>query len=144
MFNALLADFSVPGSVEQFVAFAVLAVAGGLILGYLLGGLFAWAPERQELAPEDLGKPLYAVVLHNDDFNTFGFVIGVLGKVFAYGGLQGFRHAFKVHCSGRGVLWSGTLEVAELKADQVRSCGADPKGRTGVQPLKVSVEPLPG
>src|SRR4051794_22548854 len=103
MLNVLLADFSVSESNEHFIAFAVLAVAGGLLLGYFLGGLLAWAPQRQDLSQEEPGQPLYAVVLHNDDFNTFGFVIGVLGQVFAYGGLQGFRHALKVHCTGRGV-----------------------------------------
>ena len=39
-------------------------------------------------------------------------------------------------CVGRA------LEVAELKADQIRSCGADPQQKAkGAQPLGVSVEP---
>src|SRR5262245_12249728 len=142
MFNAFLADIFVSATSESLVAFAVLAGAGGLLLGYLLAGLLARAAERQEYASENPGEPLYAVVLHNDDFNTFGFVIGVLGQVFAYGGPRGFWLAFKVHCTGRGVIWSGTREVAVSRAEQVRSCGADPNGRKGVQPLKVSVEPL--
>jgi ATP-dependent Clp protease adaptor protein ClpS len=137
-------DFSMSGSSEWLAAIAVLAVAGGFLLGYSLVGMRTRAQEHPEPAPEDTGEPRYAVVLHNDDFNTFGFVIGVLGEVFAYGGLLGFWLALKVHCTGRGVMWSGTPEVAELKAEQVRSCGADPKGRLGVQPLKVTVEPLPG
>ena len=37
---------------------------------------------------------------------------------------------------------AGALEVAELKADQIRSCGADPAAKArGAQPLGVSVEP---
>jgi ATP-dependent Clp protease adaptor protein ClpS len=136
-------DFSVYVSNEWLVAFAGLAVAGGLLLGYSLGGPSRRTPERQESAPEDTGEPRYAVVLHNDDYNTFGFVIGVLGKVFAYGGAYGFWLALKVHCTGRGVIWSGSLEVAEARAEEIRSYGADPNGRKGVQPLVVSVEPLP-
>jgi ATP-dependent Clp protease adaptor protein ClpS len=90
-------------------------------------------------------QPPYAVILHNDELNGFDFVIGVLRKVFNYGRLKAFWLTFKVHCAGRGVIWSGTLEVAELKADQVRSCGPDPNGaRRGALPLKVTVEPLPG
>src|SRR5262249_44944963 len=89
-------------------------------------------------------QPPYAVILHNDDLNGFDFVIGVLRKVFNYGRLKAFWLTLKIHCAGRGVIWSGTLEVAELKADQVRSCGPDPNGKRGVEPLKVSVEPLPG
>ena len=143
MLNALFADDILYVGTEWLVAFVVLAVVGGLLLGYSLGGPSRRSLERQESAPEDTGEPRYAVVLHNDDFNTFGFVIGVLGKVFAYGGAYGFWLALKVHCTGRRVVWSGTLEAAELKAEQIRSFGADPNGRKGVQPLVVSVEPLP-
>ena len=89
-------------------------------------------------------QPPYAVILHNDDLNSFEFVIGVLRKVFNYGRLRAFWLTFKVHCAGRGVIWSGTLEVAELKAEQVRSCGPDPNGKRGALPLKVNVEALPG
>jgi ATP-dependent Clp protease adaptor protein ClpS len=102
------------------------------------------APEPREQT-QTQRQPPYAVILHNDDLNGFDFVIGVLRKVFNYGRLKAFWLTFKVHCAGRGVIWSGTLEVAELKADQVRSCGPDPNGKSrGALPLKVTVEPLPG
>jgi ATP-dependent Clp protease adaptor protein ClpS len=90
-------------------------------------------------------QPPYAVVLHNDDVNGFDFVIGVLRKVFNYRRLKAFWLTLKVHCSGCGVIWSGTLEVAELKADQVRSCGPDPAQKSrSAEALKVTVEALPG
>ncbi len=90
-------------------------------------------------------QPTYAVILHNDDLNGFDFVIGVLRKVFNYGRLKAFWLTLKIHFSGRGIVWSGTLEVAELKADQMRSCGRDPNGKSrGALPLTVTVEPLPG
>lgn len=89
-------------------------------------------------------QPPYAVILHNDDINSFEFVIGVLRKVFNYGWLKAFRLTFQVHRAGRGILWSGSLEVAELKAEQVRSCGPDPHAiARGALPLRVSIEPLP-
>ena len=89
-------------------------------------------------------QPPYAVVLHNDDHNTFPFVIGVLRKVFRYGFTKAYWLTLKVHFRGRGVIWSGTLELAELKAEQVRACGPDPLTRPRSQPLTVTVEPLPG
>jgi ATP-dependent Clp protease adaptor protein ClpS len=90
-------------------------------------------------------QPPYAVVLHNDDINGFDFVIGVLRKVFHYGLQKAFWLTLAVHLRGRGVVWSGSLEVAELKADQIRSCGPDPNMKSrGAQPLHVSVEPMPG
>jgi ATP-dependent Clp protease adaptor protein ClpS len=90
-------------------------------------------------------QPPYAVILHNDDVNTFEFVIGVLCKVFNYGYLKAFKLTLKAHVSGKSIVWSGVLEVAELKADQIRSCGPDPTMKDrGALALRVTVEPLPG
>ena len=86
-------------------------------------------------------QPPYAVVLHNDDFNGFDYVVGVLRKVLHYGLIKAFRLALVAHKEGRSIVWSGSLEVAELKADQLRSCGPDPRMRSrGAQPLSVSIE----
>jgi ATP-dependent Clp protease adaptor protein ClpS len=90
-------------------------------------------------------QPPYAVILHNDDINTFEFVIGVLQKVFGYDLLKAVVLTTQAHFAGRAPVWSGTLEVAELKADQIKSCGPDPARITaGAHPLGVSIEPLPG
>jgi ATP-dependent Clp protease adaptor protein ClpS len=105
--------------------------------------------ERPETTPHEQTRPRqqppYAVVLHNDDVNGFDFVVGVLCKVFHYGALKAFWLTLKAHVTGKSVVWSGSLEVAELKAEQIRSCGPDPNMKSrGAQPLRVSVEPLPG
>jgi ATP-dependent Clp protease adaptor protein ClpS len=102
------------------------------------------------IAPEDTSfslpryLPNYAVVLHNDPINTFDFVIKVLQKVLGCGYLKAFGLTFKAHATGRSVVWTGDLEVAELRADQIVSCGPDPaRVMRGAQPLRVTVEPLP-
>lgn len=88
-------------------------------------------------------QPPYAVILHNDDLNGMDFVIGVLRKVFGYTVPKCFELMLEAHEKGRSVVWAGALEVAELKADQVRSCGPDPAAQPrGAQPLGVSVEPV--
>jgi ATP-dependent Clp protease adaptor protein ClpS len=90
-------------------------------------------------------QPPYAVVLHNDDINGMDYVVGVLRKVFNFGRSKAVWLMLKAHVTGRCVVWSGSLEVAELKADQLRSCGPDPSMKDcGAPPLGVSVEPLPG
>jgi ATP-dependent Clp protease adaptor protein ClpS len=87
-------------------------------------------------------QPPYAVILHNDDHNGMDFVITVLRKVFGYEVEKCIQLMLEAHEKGRAVVWVGALEVAELKADQIRSCGADPEQkRKGAQPLGVSVEP---
>jgi ATP-dependent Clp protease adaptor protein ClpS len=87
-------------------------------------------------------QPPYAVILHNDDINTMEFVVLVLHKVFNYDERKCLELMMEAHLKGRAVVWVGSLEVAELKADQIRSCGADPLVKyRGAQPLAVSVEP---
>jgi ATP-dependent Clp protease adaptor protein ClpS len=109
----------------------------------------AVAPAKQKPAPRTAERPKlqppYAVILHNDPINGFDFVVGVLMKVFRYGGGKAFWMTLKAHTAGRCVVWSGSLEVAELKVEQLRAAGPDPrKVAEGAKPLKVTAEPLPG
>lgn len=88
-------------------------------------------------------QPPYAVILHNDDVNTVVFVVEVLQKVFGYPLEKCVQLMLEAHHNGRSVVWSGTLELAELKADQIHSCGPDPDQKDkGAEPLRVSLEPL--
>jgi ATP-dependent Clp protease adaptor protein ClpS len=87
-------------------------------------------------------QPPYAVILHNDDINTMQWVILVLRKVFGYTVEKCVELMLEAHDRGRSVVWVGAMEVAELKADQVISCGADPDQKErGAEPLRVTVEP---
>lgn len=87
-------------------------------------------------------QPPYAVVLHNDDHNGMEFVVAVLRKVFGYAVEKCVEHMLEAHEKGRSVVWVGAMEVAELKADQIHSCGPDPAAKAGgAQPLAVTVEP---
>jgi ATP-dependent Clp protease adaptor protein ClpS len=86
-------------------------------------------------------QPPYAVILHNDDHNTQIFVMLVLRKVFGYEAEQCYKLMIEAHEKGRAVVWIGAMEVAELKADQMHSCGADPLASRR-HPLGVSVEPV--
>lgn len=86
--------------------------------------------------------PPYAVLIHNDDINGMDWVILVLRKVFGYSVEKCIELMMEAHESGRSVVWVGSLELAELKADQILSCGADPAGKDrGAEPLRVTVEP---
>jgi ATP-dependent Clp protease adaptor protein ClpS len=86
-------------------------------------------------------QPPYAVILHNDDSNTMEFVVMVLRKVFGYTVEKCVELMLEAHNKGRVAVWIGALEVAELKADQIRSFGADPFVKKDGHPLGVSVEP---
>jgi ATP-dependent Clp protease adaptor protein ClpS len=105
-------------------------------------------PIRVRVRPQPVNKPKrqppYAVVLHNDDVNGFDWVIRVLTAVLRCGGTRALWLTLRTHVGGRSVVWTGSLEVAELKAEQIQAYGPDPlKASAGAQPLKVTVEAMP-
>jgi ATP-dependent Clp protease adaptor protein ClpS len=97
--------------------------------------------EETELA-EPRRQPPYAVILHNDDRNGMEFVVIVIRKVFGYTVERCVELMLEAHEKGRAAVWTGMLEVAELKADQIISCGGDPQATGGkADALRVTVEP---
>lgn len=104
-------------------------------------------PDVVEKAKAENPRPLppHAVVLLNDDDHTIDYVVETLQKVFGYTKEKCFTLTMGVHRNGRGIVWSGTKELAELKRDQIRSAGPDfYAARKLDRPLGVVVEPLPG
>jgi ATP-dependent Clp protease adaptor protein ClpS len=98
---------------------------------------------REKNKPKTL--PPHAVILHNDHINGFDFVVETLTKVFGYSHTKAFWFTLQAHMAGRTMVWSGAKEHAELKSEQIRSCGPDPRAKDrGAAPLRTSVEPLPG
>lgn len=98
--------------------------------------------QRKKPRPKTKRQPPYAVVLHNDDVNGFDFVVESLQKVFGYSSPRAYQLTLTAHALGRSIVWSGLREHAELKAEQLVSCGPDPTMRArGALPLRVTVEP---
>jgi ATP-dependent Clp protease adaptor protein ClpS len=90
-------------------------------------------------------QPPYAVILENDEFHSFAYVIEVLQRVCGHGKTRAFLLTTQIHFAGRGTVWSGSREVAELKRDQIRGYGPDFYAPKPVRfPLGVTIEPLPG
>jgi ATP-dependent Clp protease adaptor protein ClpS len=90
-------------------------------------------------------QPPYAVIVLNDEQHTFEYVIEVLQKVCAHKLEEAFTLTKRVHDTGQAVVWSGTMEVAELKRDQIRGFGPDFYADITVRfPLGVRIEPMPG
>lgn len=84
------------------------------------------------------------MVVLNDDDHTFPYVIETFMKVFGYEQGKCFQLAQEIHTQGRGIVWTGPKEVAELKRDQIRSAGPDLHASKKVNyPLGVVLEPMP-
>jgi ATP-dependent Clp protease adaptor protein ClpS len=88
--------------------------------------------------------PPYNVILENDDYHTFGFVIEVLQKALGYSVERAYQLTNLAHNSGRAVVWTGPKEGAELKAEQIQSFHEDGPDGAKFGPLGCYIEPAPG
>lgn len=85
---------------------------------------------------EGLKHPdMYKVLLHNDDYTTMDFVVGVLRTVFHKPTDEAIRIMLNVHNQGVGLCGVFTFEVAETKVDTVHALA-----REQGFPLKCSME----
>ena len=101
-------------------------------------------PARPALKSKSKRQPPYAVIVHNDDLHTVAYVIELLMKLFAYPLEKASVLTNQVHTQGKSIVWTGTLELAELKRDQIRGFGPDFYALKKVDfPLGVTIEPLP-
>lgn len=71
-------------------------------------------------------QPPYHVILMNDDDHSVQYVVHMMQKLFGYPPERGLEIAKEVHEKGRCIVWTGTLEVAELKQEQIHAFGPDP------------------
>jgi ATP-dependent Clp protease adaptor protein ClpS len=84
-------------------------------------------PEAKEKVDQRTKKqPPYNVILMNDDFHTVEYVVNLCQKIFGFPKEKGILKAKEVHEEGRSILWTGTLEGAELKQELIHSMGKDP------------------
>jgi ATP-dependent Clp protease adaptor protein ClpS len=88
--------------------------------------------------------PSYQVILENDDYHSFEFVVDVIRKALGYTEQRAFTLTHLAHNSGRAVVWTGSKEVAELKVEQIRTfheVRAADNAKLG--PLTCTIEPAP-
>lgn len=88
--------------------------------------------------------PPYNVILENDDYHSIEFVVGVLRKALGYNEPRAVQLTMLAHNSGRAVVWTGPKEVAELKADQIRTFHETRRSGLRLGPLGCTIEPAPG
>jgi ATP-dependent Clp protease adaptor protein ClpS len=73
---------------------------------------------------EDL-TPQYHVVLLDDDEHTYDYVIEMLEKLFCHSQTRAFQHAVEVDATGRTIVMTCDLPLAEFGRDQIHAYGAD-------------------
>ncbi len=86
--------------------------------------------------------PPYNVLLLNDDDHSMDFVVDVLRKVFSFTLERSFQLMLVAHETGMAVVWTGSKEVAELKAEQVSTFHETrERDNKDLGPLGVRIEP---
>ncbi len=88
-------------------------------------------------------QPPYHVILLNDDDHSYQYVILMLQKLFGYPQEKGFQMAEEVDTRGRVIVLTTTLEVAELKRDQIHAFGPDPLIPRCQGSMSATIEPAP-
>lgn len=79
-----------------------------------------------ELEEQTRRQPPYHVILLDDDYHTYEYVITMLQVLFGYPREKGFQMAKEVDSTGRVIVLTTSKEHAELKQDQIHAFGADP------------------
>lgn len=80
--------------------------------------------------------PMYKVLLLNDDYTTWDFVVYVLMRFFGKTEEEAHRHTLEVHQQGLTLAGVYPFEVAETKAEQVIRAA-----RKEGHPFRATVEP---
>lgn len=76
-------------------------------------------------------QPRYHVILWDDQFHTYSYVIRMMVELFRMSEEQGLEIAKKVDASGRAICLTTTKEHAELKRDQIHAYGSDAQSASG-------------
>lgn len=88
--------------------------------------------------------PPYNVVLLDDDFHSYAYVIEMLGKVFGIDSQKAFKMAEEVDTKGRVIVLTTHKEMAELKRDQITGYGPDFRMETSKGSMSAVIEPAEG
>ena len=80
---------------------------------------------------------LYKVLLHNDDYTTMEFVVGILQSIFHKEMTEAVQIMLQVHQNGFGVAGIYPYEIAETKVTTVEGLA-----RQKEYPLRCSIEEI--
>src|SRR5205085_6763431 len=94
--------------------------------------------EKEETRTRQI--PPYHVILENDDYHSFQFVVEVLRKSLGFAEEKAFLFTSEAHHKGRAIVWTGAKEVAELKLEQIRSFHEIRQDGKKLGPLGVNLE----
>lgn len=84
---------------------------------------------------------IWNVVLHDSDIHTFEYVIELATTVCSKSAKDALRLAKAVDTEGRAVVMQAHKELAELKLEQIKAFGADPRVAECSTAMRAHIEP---
>ncbi|MFH0945596.1 MAG: ATP-dependent Clp protease adaptor ClpS [Planctomycetota bacterium] len=87
--------------------------------------------------------PRFNVVLLDDDDHSYEYVIEMLNAVFGHSEQKAYQMALEVDASGRAIVFTSHLELAELKVEQIHCYGADWRIQRCAGPMSAVLEAFP-
>jgi ATP-dependent Clp protease adaptor protein ClpS len=101
------------------------------------------AKTKADTTTQSQRQPPYNVVILNDEEHTFDYVIDLLIKLFRHSLPTAQELTWRIHSTGRAIVYTTHREKAELKREQVLAWGPDPRMSISKGPLGCYVEPAP-
>ena len=96
--------------------------------------------QPQKTPPKTKKQPRYHVILWDDPEHTWEYVIEMMQNLFYLSPTQGRKIADEVDRTGRAICMTTTMELAELKRDQIRAFGMDPHSKKSTGSMSASIE----
>lgn len=101
------------------------------------------APSKSASRPRPKRQPQYTVIVLDDDLHTFDYVTEALMRICGHSYSEALSLAVEIDSKGLAAVWSGSMEVAELKRDQIVGFGTDFYSILPVRfPLGCYIEPV--
>ena len=82
-------------------------------------------------------EPRFHVVLWNNDYTTFEYVIRILVSILGISVEQAFQFALEVHNTEQAIIFTGSLSQAELIKDKILGYAPDPYSPSNCEPTKL-------
>ncbi len=91
--------------------------------------------------PKPKQQPRYHVILWNDDDHSYEYVMLMMQELFRHPLEKGYVIAREVDTRGKAICLTTTLELAELKRDQIHAYGKDAGIERCQGSMSASIEP---
>jgi len=89
-------------------------------------------------------QPPYHVILWDDSDHSYEYVMSMMKRLFRMPIEKGFQVAKEVDSRGRAICMTTTMELAELKRDQIHAYGKDELLPRCKGSMSATIEPAEG